>query len=112
MDAIALLKRDHAAVKRMFERFEHLSSEAHARKKQLVAQISRELSIHTGIEERYLYPYAKARDEELVPLVAEALEEHSVAKWELSSLARRDPTDERFDAKIAPFTLSEPYTVH
>jgi hemerythrin superfamily protein len=67
MDAIALLKRDHTAVQKLFDRFEALGDEAHARKKHLVLQISRELSIHTGIEERYLYPYAKARNDELVP---------------------------------------------
>lgn len=33
--------------------------------------------------------------------MAEALEEHSVAKWELASLARREPDDERFDAKMS-----------
>lgn len=101
MDAIALLKRDHSIVKKLFDRYEELSAEAHARKKHVVVQISRELSIHTSIEERYLYPYAKARAVELAPLVAEALEEHSVAKWELASLARRDPEDERFDAKVS-----------
>jgi Hemerythrin HHE cation binding domain len=101
MDAIGLLKQDHAAVKAMFDRYEALGEDAEVARQELADRIIKELSIHAAIEEQYLYPYAKQRDERLSRLVYEALEEHNVAKWELSAIEKLSPGDPRFDAKMA-----------
>jgi len=100
MDAIALLKEDHAAMKELFDRYEELGDGAEASKRQLADRIIHDLSIHAAIEEQFLYSYARQRDERLAKLVYQALEEHCVAKWELSSLEKHQPGDERFDAKM------------
>ncbi|HVE84756.1 MAG TPA: hemerythrin domain-containing protein [Myxococcales bacterium] len=105
MDAIGLLKEDHRAVKALFEQYESLGDEAEVAKRELADRIIRDLSIHAAIEEQFLYPYAKQRDERLAKLVYEALEEHNVAKWELAAVQRLQPSDERFDAKM--FVLME-----
>src|SRR5690242_19346319 len=101
MDAISLLKQDHAAVKALFDRYEALGDDAEVAKQEVADRIIKELSIHAVIEEQFLYPYAKQRDERLAKLVYEALEEHNVAKWELASLERHAPKDPRFDAKMS-----------
>lgn len=101
MDAISLLKQDHATVKALFDRFEELGDEAEVAKQEVADRIIRELSIHAAIEEQFLYPYAKQRDERLEDLVYEALEEHNVAKWELNAIEKLSPEDPRFDAKMA-----------
>jgi len=101
MDAIGLLKQDHAMVKALFDRYEALGENAETAKQELADRIIKELSIHAVIEEQYLYPYAKQRDERLSRLVYESLEEHNVAKWELSALEKLSPADPRFDAKMA-----------
>jgi hemerythrin superfamily protein len=101
MDAISLLKQDHATVKALFERYEELGDDAEVAKQDVAERIIKELSIHAVIEEQFLYPYAKERDERLKKLVYEALEEHNVAKWELAALERHAPSDPRFDAKMS-----------
>lgn len=100
MDAIALLKQDHFAVKALFKDFQALGDEAFVQKRKLVAEIIRELSLHTGMEEAALYPYLKQRDEQLAGKVAEALEEHRVAKWELLALEKMEPEDSRYNATM------------
>ncbi|HEY8206871.1 MAG TPA: hemerythrin domain-containing protein [Myxococcaceae bacterium] len=101
MDAIGLLKQDHATVKTLFDRYEALGEDAEVARRELAERIVKELSIHAAIEEQYLYPYAKQRDERLSRLIYESLEEHNVAKWELSAIEKLAPRDPRFDAKMA-----------
>jgi hemerythrin superfamily protein len=98
MDALALLKKDHDAVKKLFARFEKSPSKA------LADRIVRELSIHSAIEEQLFYPAVRqaADQEELEEAdeqVLEALEEHHVAKWLLAEIDKMDEDDERFEAK-------------
>ena len=65
------------------------------------ALISKELTTHAYIEETLLYPTARAAVPETGEHVLESVEEHHVVAWILSELARTDPTDERFDAKMS-----------
>src|SRR5438874_12711996 len=100
MDALALLKKDHDAVKKLFERFERSPSKAVAEK------IVRELSVHAAIEEQLFYPAVRqaAEQEQLEEAdeqVLEALEEHHVAKWLLAEIDKLDEDDERFEAKCS-----------
>ena len=85
MDALALLKKDHQTVEKLFARFEKKPS------KETADRFVRELSIHAAVEERLFYPALRklAQSEQLEEVdeeVLEALEEHHVAKWVLSEI--------------------------
>jgi len=100
MDALALLKKDHQTVNRLFDRFEKNPSKAIADK------FLRELAIHSAVEEQLVYPAIRraAKLEELEEAdekVLEALEEHHVAKWLLAEIEKLDEDDERFEAKCS-----------
>lgn len=90
MNALALLKKDHATVKALFEQFEKIREDegklVNARKRSIVGKIIRELSIHAAIEEQHFYPAIRnaMKKKEDVGEVLEALEEHHVVKWLLS----------------------------
>ena len=100
MDAIALLKADHAEVKKLFARFEKLGPRAKKTKADIADKVITALSQHAVIEEQLLYPAIRERLPDDDELVLEALEEHHVAKWLLSELDNLTPEDERFDAKF------------
>jgi hemerythrin superfamily protein len=100
MDAIALLKDDHRKVERLFKQFEKTGARGHKTKRKIVDQVIAELTTHAYIEETLLYPTARAAVPETGEHVLESVEEHHVVAWILSELARTDPTDERFDAKM------------
>jgi hemerythrin superfamily protein len=102
MDAIALLKKDHMTVKRLFDRFE----KARSGKKEIADRIVKELAVHAAIEEQLFYPAARLKAkrsqmEEADDQVLEALEEHHVAKWLLSEIDKLDEGDERFEPKVS-----------
>ena len=50
-DAIALLKEDHAKVKKAFKEFEKLDHEDTATLKEMVTMVCQDLKVHTAIEE-------------------------------------------------------------
>ena len=96
-DATSLLKADHKLVASLFEDYEATNSSS--KKKQLVAQICKELSIHAQTEEEIFYPaFQKAlKDHELVP---EAVVEHATLKNLIAEVKDIDPDGDMFDAKI------------
>jgi hemerythrin superfamily protein len=100
MDAIAMLKADHAEVEKLFKRFEKLGPRAKKSKADIADRVIAALSQHAVIEEQLLYPAMRERMPDDDELVLEALEEHHVAKWLLSELDNLTPDDERFDAKF------------
>ena len=108
MDAIAVLKRDHEEVERLFRQFEKLTERAHRSKQKIVMKIIRELAIHAAVEEMLFYPAVRTAAlkanvrtlKEAADTVLESLEEHHVVKWTLSELDGLDPAHERFDAKV------------
>jgi hemerythrin-like domain-containing protein len=100
MDAIAMLKADHAEVEKLFKRFEKLGPRAKKTKADIADKVITALSQHAVIEEQLLYPTVRERLPDEDDLVLEALEEHHVAKWLLSELDDLTPDDERFDAKF------------
>lgn len=101
MDAIVLLKDDHKKVERLFKQFEKAGEGAHKTKRKLVDQVIAELTTHAYIEETLFYPTARSAVPETGEHVLESVEEHHVVAWMLSELARMDPADERFDAKMS-----------
>ncbi len=98
MDALAVLKKDHQTVEKLFARFEKNPSKA------IADRFVRELSIHAAVEEQLFYPaLRRAADQmdldEADEKVLEALEEHHVAKWLLSEIEKIHEHDERFVPK-------------
>jgi hemerythrin superfamily protein len=96
-DAVQMLRADHKKVSGLFEEYENARSVN--RKKQIVATICQELTVHTAIEEEIFYPAVKAalKDKELVP---EARVEHASVKDLIAQVQDQEPDGEDFDAKI------------
>lgn len=105
-EATALLRADHKVVSDLFSEYE--KSRSNIRKKQLVTQICKELTVHAQIEEEIFYPAVKQalKDKELVP---EATVEHATLKDLIAQVKGVEPDGEMFDAKIK--VLSE-YVKH
>ncbi|MEO7241571.1 MAG: hemerythrin domain-containing protein [Variovorax sp.] len=96
-DATALLRSDHQKVSALFEQFEKARSAK--RKKEIVAEICTELTIHTQIEEEIFYPAVQAalKDHELVP---EANVEHGAVKDLISQVRNAEPGGDVYDARV------------
>ncbi|MEK8082257.1 hemerythrin domain-containing protein [Pseudomonas sp. XK-1] len=106
-DATTLLRADHKLVNDLFAEYEKARSAN--KKKQLVAQICSELSVHAQIEEEIFYPAVKRalKDKELIP---EATVEHATLKDLIAQVEGIEPDGEMFDAKIK--VLAEYVTHH
>jgi hemerythrin superfamily protein len=92
-DAIELLKRDHAAVKKAFKQFEKAKYKDPNAMREFVATICNDLRMHSKLEEEIFYPAVRERikDDELMN---EALVEHNSATMlihELEKMAGDDP---------------------
>src|SRR6185436_7566344 len=59
MKATALLKKDHAAVKKLLAEFSRTTARAPRRRQALIDKIAQELEIHSTIEEELFYPAVK-----------------------------------------------------
>jgi hypothetical protein len=96
-EATAMLRADHKLVSDLFEQYE--KSRSTDRKKELVAQICKELTVHAQVEEEIFYPAVKAalQDHELIP---EANVEHATLKDLIAQVEGLEPDGEMFDAKI------------
>jgi hemerythrin superfamily protein len=100
-DAVELIKADHRKVERLFREFEEAGDRAYKTKQQLVEQISRELEVHTTIEEETYYPAVEAKaKKDGKEMIGEAVEEHHLVKVILGELAGLSPEDDTFDAKV------------
>lgn len=96
-DAVAMLREDHKRVSALFEEFEKARSDR--RKKEIVAAICMELTVHATLEEEIFYPAFKAamKDKELVP---EAVVEHASVKDLIAKVQDREPDGEEYDAQV------------
>lgn len=100
-NAIAMLKSDHATVKRLLRELEGTTDRATKQRERLVADIERELKIHSQLEEELFYPTFKkaAEDTAAEDLFYEATEEHHVVDMVLPELKSTSPKTPEFDAK-------------
>jgi hemerythrin superfamily protein len=95
-DAVALLKKDHDEVNRMFEEFESADED---RKFELAAEICQALTIHATIEEEIFYPQAReAIDAEDLMLEAEI--EHDSAKYLIERIQEGEIDEAQLSAMI------------
>ncbi|HVI58950.1 MAG TPA: hemerythrin domain-containing protein [Luteimonas sp.] len=82
MDAIALLKQDHKAVRAKLEELAATTNRAAKTRTELLRKIAAELKAHTTIEEEIFYPAFKTAGEKADDdkMYFEALEEHRAAE--------------------------------
>ena len=105
IDAIALLKADHKAVKELFQAYQK-AGEGKARKADIAARICEELTIHAKIEEEIFYPAgreAAGDDEDDRDMLNEAEVEHSGIKrlvGEIKAALDGGEPDDMTDAKV------------
>jgi hemerythrin superfamily protein len=100
-DAVSLIKADHRKVEKLFREYEEAGDRAYKTKQQLVEEITRELEVHTTIEEETYYPAVEAKAKtDGKELIGEAIEEHHLVKITLAELAALSPEDEAYDAKV------------
>jgi iron-sulfur cluster repair protein YtfE (RIC family) len=99
MDADELLRKDHEAVRGLFQAFENAEVKPKARS-ELFAQIRELLQVHSRIEEEIFYPALAQVDDEGRDLVKEAREEHAEVDELLVEIADLDPTGDYFAKKV------------
>ena len=96
LNALDMLRDDHRKMKELFHQFER--AEEHDRKEEIAHETLKELRVHTALEEEIFYPAAREQIDEK-GRIAEAFEEHHVAKILLSELQKISSHDQRFEAK-------------
>jgi hemerythrin superfamily protein len=96
MDAITLLKKQHAEVKDLFVQFRKAA--APARQQTIFEEIADNLAAHCEIEEKLFYPAVFREDTE--SQVKEAVEEHLSAKRVIADLLAMDPSNSQYTAKV------------
>lgn len=94
--AISILKKDHQAVKDLFDKFENADSTAE--KEQIIATAVTELKIHAVIEEEIFYPTVRKHVGK--DIMNEADEEHHVARVLIAELDVKDHSNDHRDAKF------------
>src|SRR5271169_5426459 len=100
-DAIALLKADHAAVKKLFAQEQRATKQDDEKKQSIFDQIKDALTVHATVEEEIFYPAVKkAREEHVKDEVREGYEEHRQIKNLLAQIATITPDDETWDMKV------------
>lgn len=100
-DAVSMLKRDHDAVKDLFDRFE--SAEQAAEKRKIARRAIEELRVHAAIEEEIFYPAVRehlAKNDPKLNVMNEADEEHHVAKVLIAELDRMQESGDHWEAKF------------
>jgi hemerythrin-like domain-containing protein len=99
VDAIALLKDDHAKVKKMLSALEETTERAVKTRQDELAELKRELQVHEEIEEQIFYPALK-QHAEAKEIVLEAYEEHDVVDTIMGEIERTPVEDETWGAKF------------
>ena len=99
MNALTLLKDDHAKVKKMLDELDETTERAEKTRTEGLAKLKQELTIHEAIEEEIFYPalkqHAEAKD-----IVLEAYEEHDVVNTIMSEIEATPTEDETWGAKF------------
>jgi hemerythrin superfamily protein len=108
MNALELLKEDHAKVKQSFKEFEKMDHEDRATMQEMVRAVCAELKAHTTIEEEIFYPAVRAAIED-EDLMNEAQVEHASAKDLIAQLEGMNPEDPLYSAT---FTVLGEYVLH
>ena len=99
MDALKLLKEDHAKVKKMLSELDETTERAVKTREAVFSQLKHDLEIHEAIEEEFLYPalkeHPKTRD-----IALEGYEEHHVVDEVMGEMLHLPVSDETWTAKF------------
>ncbi|MEC9361804.1 MAG: hemerythrin domain-containing protein [Sinimarinibacterium flocculans] len=98
VDAIDLLMQDHRTVESLFEEFS--ATDDKRKQRRIAHRICAELHVHAQIEEKILYPEAKAEVDEATGMINEGIVEHEAIKRLVREIPRLSATDEFFEPKL------------
>ena len=99
MDAITLLKEDHAKAKKLMEELAATTERGVKTREEKWNKLLKELTIHENIEEEIFYP-ALHEHPKLKDIVLEALEEHHLVDDIVEQLKDTPFEDEHWSAKF------------
>ena len=97
-EPVKLLITDHEKAERLFDEIK--GADSVASRQALVAQLDAELTRHTTIEERVLYPFVRDNVEGGEQLAREAEQEHAEARSVLARVAALDVSTGEFDSAL------------
>lgn len=102
MNAIDLLKADHAKVKDILSQLSDSTERALKKRVELLGKLEMEITIHTRLEEEILYPaFKEAGGKEQDIMYFEAKEEHrTVDSLVLPDLKQTDPGTPEFSGRV------------
>jgi iron-sulfur cluster repair protein YtfE (RIC family) len=100
VDAVKLLKQDHARVKELFARYESAGERAHKTRQRIAEEVFQELEAHTRVEQEIFYPAIEEADKELHEMVAEGVQEHHVVDVLMREMRQLSADSEEYDAKF------------
>jgi hemerythrin-like domain-containing protein len=102
MNAIDLLKADHAKVKDILSQLSDSTERALKKRVELLGKLEMEITIHTRLEEEILYPaFKEAGSKEQDIMYFEAKEEHrTVDSLVLPDLKLTDPGTPEFSGRV------------
>ena len=102
MNAIDLLKADHAKVKDILSQLSDSTERALKKRVELLGKLEMEISMHTRLEEEILYPaFKEAGSKEQDIMYFEAKEEHrTVDSLVLPDLKLTDPGTPEFSGRV------------
>jgi hemerythrin-like domain-containing protein len=100
-NAIALLKADHATVRKLLKQLTDTTERAQKTRSALLERIGTELRLHTAIEEEIFYPaFRKAGTSKAARMFFEATEEHrAIEELVLPDLEQTKPGSEKFSGR-------------
>lgn len=98
MDAIRLLKDDHAKVKKIMAQLETTTERGVKTREELFDRLKVELTVHEIIEEEIFYPELKAHPK-AKDIVLEGYQEHHVVDLVMKELEETPVDDESWGAK-------------
>lgn len=99
--ATRLLREDHDRVRELFRQYPSNGEDGTKRKREIVGELVRELTIHARIEEEIFYPaLLDRREKKPEKIVRESFEEHKIVETLLKEISRIGPADKQFDAKV------------
>ncbi len=96
-DPFQMLHEDHERVQGLFAQFETATDGRQKRK--IFDQIEQEITLHSKIEEKVLYPLLEKK-QETEEITHESYEEHHVVDRLLKETDKLSTGDDAFDAKI------------
>lgn len=94
-----MLIEDHRKVSKLFKELEASNGKATKARQHLFEQLKSELTLHSEIEEKYMYPLLE-NEEDTKSMVLEAYEEHNLVKTLIDELESEEIGSDAWEAKL------------